>query len=184
MLCLGGEVQLRVVVTVPAHFRVLQRADTRAAVLVAEEDADDMELLEEPCAAATACWEHIVKAIGDGAVTQHKKTVMVVDIGGGTLDVTVVTERQRDQASPDLVVLTLHGMDGLGGEVFTCDVAEHLAAKLGLGKLTDLPQQVGWGGLAPGPPAKLRNTRDARDTRPRPVPPLRSAAPSWTRRSA
>ena len=106
----------RAVITVPAWFRLLQRADTRrggeAAGLAVE------RIINEPTAAALA------HAQGQDL----SRRMVVYDLGGGTFDVSVV-----EQDGPLLEVRASHGDSRLGGDdidlAFTDHVLRRLAAE-------------------------------------------------------
>lgn len=74
---LGREVK-KAVITVPAYFNDSQRQATKDAGAIA--GLDVIRIINEPTAAAIAY----------GLKTKEQKTVLVYDLGGGTLDVTVL----------------------------------------------------------------------------------------------
>ena len=110
-------VPTKVVITVPAYFRQAQREDTRCAGEVAGIQVLDM--VEEPAAAALACLDVMRKA-GDPRA-RGQVSLAVVDIGGGTFDVSVLTEQDRL-----LRVMEVDGHKYLGGEKFTMLLAQRL----------------------------------------------------------
>lgn len=90
------------VITIPAHFNEAQRQATVDAGRLA--DLPVLGLVEEPVAAASFF------GLETGG---REETVFVFDIGGGTLDATIL------QASPKgLYVLATEGTDNLGGKNF------------------------------------------------------------------
>lgn len=99
---LGGTVT-RAVVTVPAYFNDHQRQATRLAAKLAGLEA--LRILNEPTAAALTYGFH--DRHGD-------KKVLVVDLGGGTFDVTLM---QVFEGSIEIVATAGESM--LGGEDFT-----------------------------------------------------------------
>lgn len=90
------------VITIPAHFNEAQRQATVDAARLA--DLPVLGLVEEPVAAAAFF----------GIDSKHEEeTVFVFDLGGGTLDATIL------QSSPaGLYVLATEGSDNLGGKNF------------------------------------------------------------------
>lgn len=90
------------VITIPAHFNEAQRQATVDAGRLA--DLPVLGLVEEPVAAA---------AFFGIEAKNNEETVFVFDLGGGTLDATIL------QSSPDgLYVLATEGSDNLGGKNF------------------------------------------------------------------
>lgn len=85
----------RVVVTVPASFQVTQRQDTVDAAEEAGIDVRPGDLLDEPVAAFLDFMAHDVhnELLGDRENTR----VMVVDFGGGTCDVALLTVRRSSE---------------------------------------------------------------------------------------
>jgi molecular chaperone DnaK (HSP70) len=107
------------VVTVPANSRGLARYRTRLCARLAGIEA--VVLINEPAAAAMAFGLHA----GDD------QTVLVVDWGGGTLDVTVL-----EQADGVFLEHASKGVQRLGGLDFDALVIEHLAG--------EVPGSYGW----------------------------------------
>lgn len=91
----------RAVVTVPAYFSQAQRQATHDAATAA--GLEVLELIHEPTAAALA--------YGLENVSSAERNVLVFDFGGGTLDVTVLTVRDRTTFE----VKSTHGVTHLGG---------------------------------------------------------------------
>lgn len=107
------------VVTVPAAFGDAARRATLSAATQA--GLKTVRLLSEPVAAAIAY----------GSVTEDaRETIVVVDFGGGTLDVSLV-----DRAPGEIGVVASFGDDRLGGKDFDADLAGTLTA----GFLKDRP---------------------------------------------
>ena len=90
------------VITIPAHFNEAQRQATIDAGRLA--DLPVRGLVEEPVAAATY--------FGHGATTAEK-TLFVFDLGGGTLDATVLQATETG-----LYVLATEGAANIGGKNF------------------------------------------------------------------
>lgn len=105
-----GEPIRKAVVTVPAYFSDAQRNATREAGELA--GLEVVRIVNEPTAASLAY----------GMDAQGRKTVMVYDLGGGTLDVSVV--RVEGEVTE---VLASHGNNQLGGDDFDRKLVDHLA---------------------------------------------------------
>ena len=102
----------RAVVGVPAHFTESQRESTRDAALAA--GLTSVQLLREPVAAALAYSVDV----------QDDQTVLVVDLGGGTFDVSVL-----EVGGGAVEVLSHSGDSRLGGTDFDWAIASMLARK-------------------------------------------------------
>ncbi len=119
---LGGPVS-KAVITVPAYFSDAQRQATREAGEIA--GLEVVRLLHEPTAASLAY----------GARGDEDRTILVYDLGGGTLDVSVVSVR-----GDVTEVLASHGDTTLGGDDFDELLLRHIldrfprTAELGIGK--------------------------------------------------
>ncbi|CAH0026368.1 unnamed protein product [Clonostachys rhizophaga] len=97
----------KVIITVPAYFGEAQRHSTLVAAEIAGFDPSVIDLVPEPVAAAvyvTRSWEKV-----------HEKTVVVVDVGGGTTDLTVIQIFQEDRIRR-FCVLAVVGDNRLGGK--------------------------------------------------------------------
>ncbi|SFJ67081.1 Hsp70 family protein [Planctomicrobium piriforme] len=115
----------RVVLTVPASFDASARELTREAALAAGLP-EDFILLEEPQAAvyswlaqAGERWRKLVK-VGD--------TILVVDVGGGTTDLTLVSVAQ-EQGELELRRVAVGDHLLVGGDNMDLALAHHAAAK-------------------------------------------------------
>ena len=108
----GGDLT-RAVVTVPANSRGLARYRTRLCARLAGVEA--VVLVNEPAAAAMAFGLH----------TGGDQTVLVVDWGGGTLDVTVL-----ELVDGVFLEHASKGVQRLGGLDFDSLVIEHLAGEV------------------------------------------------------
>src|SRR4051812_26268711 len=98
-----GKPVRKAVVTVPAYFSDAQRNATREAGELA--GLEVVRIVNEPTAASLA--------YGIGSAEDRGRTVMVYDLGGGTLDVSVV------RIEGDVTeVLASHGNNRLGGDDF------------------------------------------------------------------
>ncbi|CAI6101414.1 unnamed protein product [Clonostachys chloroleuca] len=97
----------KVIITVPAYFGEAQRHSTLVAAEIAGFDLSVIDLVPEPVAAAvyvTRSWEKV-----------HEKTVVVVDVGGGTTDLTVIQIFQENGIRR-FCVLAVVGDNRLGGK--------------------------------------------------------------------
>ncbi|GBG73797.1 hypothetical protein CBR_g17136 [Chara braunii] len=113
----GGGAQSNVVdavITVPAYFNDAQRQATKDAGAIA--GLNVLELMNEPTAAALAFAYQRLLAHG-------KRTVMVFDLGGGTLDVAIMTID-----GDDFEVRALAGDTHLGGADFDANLIQHVLA--------------------------------------------------------
>ncbi|MFY1650000.1 molecular chaperone DnaK [Solwaraspora sp. WMMB762] len=107
-----GERIDRAVVTVPAHFDDAQRTATREAGRLA--GLEILRLINEPTAAALAYGLHL----------RQRQTILVVDLGGGTFDVSVLTA-----GDGTVEVRAAAGDTHLGGDDFDHRLVEHLVAE-------------------------------------------------------
>ncbi|MFY1694132.1 molecular chaperone DnaK [Solwaraspora sp. WMMA2101] len=107
-----GERIDQAVVTVPAHFDDAQRTATRRAGQLA--GLEILRIINEPTAAALAYGLHL----------RHRRTVLVVDLGGGTFDVSVL-----DVGDGVVEVRAAAGDTHLGGDDFDHRLVEHLVAE-------------------------------------------------------
>ncbi|MCA8954813.1 MAG: Hsp70 family protein, partial [Planctomycetes bacterium] len=107
---------VRAVITVPAYFNELQRQATRAAGHIA--GLEVTRILNEPSAAALAYG--VVDPTGD-------KTLLVIDLGGGTFDVTLMNVFEGT-----LEIVATAGESRLGGEDFTDRIVQWRLEQAGL----------------------------------------------------
>lgn len=106
------------VITVPAYFNNTQRTATRQAGQLAGWDVVD--LLEEPTAAALA---------QDVLAGERQKTALVLDLGGGTFDVSLLRAKQ-DAHGRVFRILAVDGDTHLGGDDLDVSLAGWLAEEL------------------------------------------------------
>jgi molecular chaperone DnaK (HSP70) len=99
----------KAVITVPAYFSDSQRNATREAGELA--GLEVVRMINEPTAASLAY----------GLDTSGSRTVMIYDLGGGTLDVSIV--RIDGEVTE---VLASHGNNHLGGDDFDQKLVDHL----------------------------------------------------------
>ncbi len=111
-----GQPVSRAIVTVPAYFQEPQRAATVEAARLA--GLQVMRLINEPTAAALA------HGLRD---TETERRVVVVDLGGGTLDVTLL-----DIFDGVIEIIASGGHGRLGGEDFTDLLVATARAEAGL----------------------------------------------------
>ena len=118
------------VITVPAYFNDVQRAMTKKAGTLA--GLNVLMILNEPTAAAIACGVHSAKSSEN---LWQRKNVLVFDLGGGTLDVTVMfMDTKRFE------VLSTGGNRHLGGDDFDMALFDHFRQDM-LKKLPTLPKE-------------------------------------------
>ncbi|MDR0221972.1 MAG: Hsp70 family protein [Oscillospiraceae bacterium] len=108
------EKEFNAFITVPASFESGQRAETRKALVAAGFKIGDNCVIDEPVAAAIAYGPRL----GGGRV-------LVIDFGGGTLDVSLVEiDRMGSTTDPSRVKVLKSGGDrGLGGDDFDKAIA-------------------------------------------------------------
>lgn len=106
--CLGEPIK-KAVITVPAYFSDAQRSATREAGELA--GLEVVRIVNEPTAASLAY----------GLDSKERRTVMVYDLGGGTLDVSIV--RIEGEVTE---VLASHGDNQLGGDDFDQKLVDHI----------------------------------------------------------
>ncbi len=102
----------KAVITVPAYFSDAQRSDTRHAGELA--GLEVVRIINEPTAASLAY----------GLDVAARQTVMIYDLGGGTLDVSIV--RIEGEITE---VLASHGNNRLGGDDFDQKLIDYLLQK-------------------------------------------------------
>jgi molecular chaperone HscA len=115
-----GEEPLDAVITVPAYFNDAQRSATKLAAKLA--GLNVLRLLAEPTAAAIAY----------GLDTKNEGTFLVYDLGGGTLDVSILQLKNGV-----FKVLAVSGDTYLGGDDFDQCISRHIREKVGLNKVSD-----------------------------------------------
>ena len=117
-----GDEPYECVITCPANY--LQ--DKRDMVKQAAEQAgiEIKNLLNEPTAAAISFFENNPDLIGE--------TVVIFDLGGGTLDVTVATCVENEDGMPRFEVRTSKGIERLGGANWDVEVQNELLMQCAL----------------------------------------------------
>ncbi|MBQ2988573.1 MAG: Hsp70 family protein [Clostridia bacterium] len=112
------------VITVPANFNTDQRTDTMEAARRA--GFENVELYDEPKAAILSfLHEESEKREGRALDISTKKRILVIDIGGGTCDISVedVVERNGEYVFTHMAV----GRENLGGVDFDRRIGDELA---------------------------------------------------------
>ncbi|MBC2185424.1 molecular chaperone HscC [Listeria sp. FSL L7-0253] len=112
-----GETCTEAVISVPAYFNNSQRKATIDAAFLAGLKVE--RLISEPTAAAIAYGIH----------EQNDTTLMVIDIGGGTFDVSIL-----EMFDGVMQVIAIGGNNYLGGEDFTSVIIEDFLSKNDLKK--------------------------------------------------
>ncbi|MBC1482760.1 molecular chaperone HscC [Listeria sp. FSL L7-1509] len=112
-----GETCTEAVISVPAYFNNTQRKATVDAAFLAGLKVE--RLISEPTAAAIAYGIH----------EQNDTTIMVIDIGGGTFDVSIL-----EMFDGVMQVIAIAGNNYLGGEDFTTVIIETFLNATGLKK--------------------------------------------------
>ncbi|KAL3815225.1 hypothetical protein ACJIZ3_016493 [Penstemon smallii] len=113
---LGSNVK-NAVVTVPAYFNDSQRQATKDAGVIA--GLNVMRIINEPTAAA------IAYGLDKKATSVGEKNVLIFDLGGGTLDVSIVTIVEGC-----FKVKATSGDTHLGGEDFDNEMVNHFVQRL------------------------------------------------------
>ena len=109
----------RAVITVPAYFDPNQREATLGAAKIAGFDGG-VRLISEPTAAALAYGQHAPK---------EAETLLVFDLGGGTLDVTIIRHRADPAKGDRYVSRTITGNTHLGGDDFDRAIMDWMEAE-------------------------------------------------------
>lgn len=138
--CMKDYNDYNVVITVPANFGQNELLNTKAAAIKAGWREDQIYIYEEPKAA-------ILSFLHEEATTPDRKridldsgdkTIMVVDIGGGTCDVIVENvQKVKDpntQKDKYKFALQAVGRENLGGVDFDRDIAQYLVDKYDIQK--------------------------------------------------
>lgn len=126
----GQEIK-NTVITVPAYFNDSQRQATKDAGIIA--GLNVLRIINEPTAAAIAY----------GLDKQDERTVIIFDLGGGTLDITLLTMENNV-----FMVKATSGDTHLGGEDFDNRIVEYCfnefsrKNKISIDKLKDLLTNV------------------------------------------
>ncbi|MCP4545319.1 MAG: Hsp70 family protein [bacterium] len=113
-----GTPPLRVVITVPASFGTEARRATLLAARLAGFDAATVRLFDEPTAALLA----ELQQNSEYKLTAEPRRVMAIDIGGGTLDVTLVT-LHREGGRTVFDVQGQSRLNTLAGDDFDLNIA-------------------------------------------------------------
>ncbi len=117
--------QATVILTVPASFDVSARALTLAAARAAE--YPELQLIEEPQA---ACYYWLHQQTNVATALADMRLILVVDIGGGTTDFTLIAVNHDDPARPILNRVGVGDHLLLGGDNLDLTLAHHLETQL------------------------------------------------------
>lgn len=112
-----GSLPLGVVITVPASFGTEARRATLLAARMAGFAPETLRLFDEPTAALLAELQR-----NDEPTTNEPRRVMVIDIGGGTLDVSLVA-LSRDEGKTVFDVQGQSRLNTLAGDDFDLNIA-------------------------------------------------------------
>lgn len=120
------DIYLEAVITVPAYFNDIQRKKTKLAGYAA--GLNVKAIINEPTAAALSY---------PFPIGTRKKTIMVFDLGGGTLDVTILEFNGKEYN-----VITSEGVHQLGGKDWDELIIDHLhyAYQCSTGK--EIPEEM------------------------------------------
>lgn len=122
-----GERPQRVLFTVPASFKDPERGGVREAAQLAGLEPQNIELLDEPTAAA----------IAHGVNRDTFERVAVYDLGGGTFDVSLI-----EAGNGHITVLTTNGDSKLGGKDFDEEIRTDVVRKWFERHGTDLAERT------------------------------------------
>ena len=115
------------VITVPANFNTDQRNDTMEAARRA--GFKNIELYDEPKAAILSfLHEESEKKVGKQLDISEKKRILVIDIGGGTCDISVEDVKEKD--GQFVFTHKAVGRENLGGVDFDNRVGDELARNM------------------------------------------------------
>lgn len=120
-----GQPVKKAVITVPAYFNDAQRQATKDAGTIA--GLDVVRIINEPTAACLAY----------GLDTDKSEKVLVFDLGGGTLDVSIL-----DIGDGTFEVLSTSGDTNLGGDDWDNVLADWIAAQIKIEKGVDLTDKM------------------------------------------
>ena len=112
------------VIGVPAHFNMLQRKAVKDCAEIA--GFEILALINEPTAAAIYCGAY------DDMKNGQCKTIVVIDLGGGTFDITVMELEIQENNKRILKVKSSIGDLFLGGDDFTQSMVEHVYSQSNL----------------------------------------------------
>lgn len=123
----GDSILSNTIITVPASFQANQRNDVlRAAEMANIETADNM-LIDEPNAAFLGYFNKLsVETKEDWARNVKNKNVLVVDFGGGTLDLSILNIDFRQDTGITISNRAISRYNDLGGQDIDALIAEEL----------------------------------------------------------
>jgi molecular chaperone DnaK len=113
-----------VVVTVPASFQTNQRNDVLKAIEYANIKQTNGMLFDEPNAAFIGYMNQISQDEKNCIFNTPKTSVLVIDFGGGTCDLSVIELQKADQLDLKLSNLAISRYNDLGGQDLDMIIAE------------------------------------------------------------
>lgn len=113
-----------VVVTVPASFQTNQRNDVLKAIEYANIKQSTGMLFDEPNAAFIGFLNQINQEEKNRFFEKPKTTILVIDFGGGTCDLSVIELQKADQLDLKLSNLAISRYNDLGGQDLDMMIAE------------------------------------------------------------
>ncbi|POZ49673.1 Hsp70 family protein [Methylovulum psychrotolerans] len=112
----------RTIITIPASFNTEQRSATLRAAQIAS--MPGVILIDEPTAAL--CYQMLMAPYFD---YKHPNVLMMLDIGGGTFDVSIIKVQQLDNGR-ELSILGQSRYNEMAGDDFDLYIAGYLLARL------------------------------------------------------
>lgn len=138
-----GEPVNEAVITVPANFNFQRKNATVAAASLAGFDANRVYTLAEPTAALLD-FIYEEKKLDDShrriQLTDTYKNLLVVDLGGGTCDVSILQVKEQEDGQLTIHEVSVSQYMELGGYDFDKQVANYLMSKL-MKSMQMTPQQ-------------------------------------------
>jgi molecular chaperone DnaK len=113
------------IITVPASFQANQRKDVLRAAELAKISTSDNMLIDEPNAAFLGYFNRLtVDEKSEWAQTVKNKNVLVVDFGGGTLDLSILNVDFRKDKGITISNIAISRYNDLGGQDIDWFIAE------------------------------------------------------------
>ncbi|MDT0293529.1 Hsp70 family protein [Mesonia ostreae] len=129
----GNDYELaNTIITVPASFQANQRKDTLKAAKMAKISTNDTMLIDEPNAAFLGYFNRLVDSEKERWSKEVKnKNVLVIDFGGGTLDLSLLNVDFRRDTGITISNRAISRYNDLGGQDIDLLIAEeHLLPKV------------------------------------------------------
>lgn len=124
---LGDEVMENTIITVPASFQANQRKDVIKAAEIAKVAIKENMLIDEPNAAFLGYFNRLTKEEKiEWANTVRNKNVLVVDFGGGTLDLSILNVDFKADTGIAISNRAISRYNDLGGQDLDTLIAEEL----------------------------------------------------------